>query len=136
MINKFGVGKFAEDYALSLYQKQGFVLVKRNEFNHKGKQLGEIDFIVYKNRQLVFVEVKARSNIKYGTPQEFVDKYKQNKLIKTAKWFLATHPNLQNLQPQFDVIAIMIDKKAVEALDIDKIIKSVIIISNTVEVND
>ena len=52
---------------------------------------GEIDLIAHNGATLCFVEVKARSNLRYGLPREYVTYSKQEKLRTTASHYLALH---------------------------------------------
>jgi len=55
---------------------------------------------------LVFVEVRARNNTKYGRPIETVDYFKQQKIIKAAKTYLLKNTNLKYSSIRFDVLGI------------------------------
>lgn len=94
------LGKLGERYAANYLIKHKYKLVESN-FQSR---FGEIDIIVKNKSYLVFVEVKQRDVNSIATPAEFVDKAKQNKIIATAKLYLANNPT--DLQPRFDVIEI------------------------------
>lgn len=49
---------------------------------------GEIDLIAQEKKELVFVEVRYRSNTHYGGPLASIDRKKQNKIKKTAQIYL------------------------------------------------
>ncbi len=72
-------GKSAEDLAVKHLQKMGFSIIERNYRYERA----EVDIIAKKNTLLVFVEVKARSNHRFGHPEEFVT-CKQQDLIHAA----------------------------------------------------
>lgn len=96
-------GAFQETKALKLLERNGCICVFRNF----SSRYGEIDLIVTdKNHVLVFVEVRSRHNLKYGTPAETVSIYKQARIKKTAAFFLSTNPSFGSYQCRFDVIAI------------------------------
>jgi putative endonuclease len=117
------LGQKAERLVEEKYREQGFKLLERNYIFPYGKQVGEIDLIFSKDQSLVFVEVKARSNNRFGGPFEAVDMSKQRKLIKTAKLYLQLHKAYQNYNYRIDVAAV----------DIDNPEKSVIILENAIE---
>lgn len=72
---------------------------------------GEIDIIAKINDELVFIEVKSRTNIKFGYPAEAVDYRKIRKIVNTAKYYILKN-NLNNVPIRFDVIEIYLkDKK-------------------------
>ena len=51
-------------------------------------RFGEIDLIVWDGDVLCFVEVKTRTNLSCGLPREYVTPKKQERLRKTAAWYL------------------------------------------------
>ena len=65
---------------------------------------GEIDLIVENKKYLAFVEVKLRKNAAFAQAGEYVDRYKQDRIRKTASFYLSEFPT--ELQPRFDVIEI------------------------------
>jgi putative endonuclease len=58
---------------------------------------------------LVFVEVKTRTNKKFGEPEEAVTDQKQKQLIKSAEGFLINNTGYEDYNKRFDVIAIYIE---------------------------
>lgn len=117
------LGQQGEDFAASHYSKLGYKLVERNFKAPFGKQTGEIDLIVAKSKEIVFVEVKTRSSNKFGSPFDAVDFFKQRKLVKTAKLFLQLHPKWKDFGYRIDVAAVDIDNPA----------EPVIILMNAIE---
>lgn len=93
-------GQAAEDDALQYLQKQGLTLVERN-FRCKG---GEIDLIMQDREMLVFVEVRKRSDARYGGAASSVTTRKQARLIVAAQVFLQRRTTLPPCR--FDVIAV------------------------------
>ena len=51
-------------------------------------RFGEIDLIAWDKSVLCFVEVKTRTNLSCGLPREYVTPQKQQRLRKTAAWYL------------------------------------------------
>ncbi len=78
------LGKKGENLAAAYLADAGYELVASNF--RAGR--GEIDLIVRKNGLLVFVEVKCRTSLKYGFPEEAVTTRKADKLIETAGVYL------------------------------------------------
>ena len=60
------IGKLGEELAQQHLVKQGFAILERNY--RKGRY--EVDIIAYKEGLMVFVEVKTRSNLDYGDPED------------------------------------------------------------------
>ena len=55
------LGQLGEEFAQGKYKKHGYKILTANDYNKKGKRLGEIDFIAKNKDKLVFVEVKTRT---------------------------------------------------------------------------
>jgi len=77
-------GQAAEDRVLAFLQAQGLRLMERN-FHCR---YGEIDLVMEDGRVVVFVEVRFRSGIRFGSAAESVDARKQAKLLITAACYL------------------------------------------------
>ncbi|MEY3843302.1 MAG: hypothetical protein RIR80_874 [Bacteroidota bacterium] len=94
-------GKEGEKIAKAYLIKSGYQLLAENfQFNHV-----EIDLIVRKGNQLIFVEVKSRGSAKYGYPENFVNKEKRKYLKRAARAYLATVSHQGEVR--FDIIAIL-----------------------------
>ena len=83
------LGQLGEEYAHKEYERLGYKIIAANEYNKKGKRLGEIDFIAKNKSVIIFVEVKTRSSMpgKFGTGAEAVDIFKQHKILKAVKMY-------------------------------------------------
>ena len=68
-------GKLGEDCAANFLEAKGYSIVARN-FRIRS---AEIDIIAKLDDLLIFVEVKARSDIRHGLPREAVTINKQKK---------------------------------------------------------
>lgn len=95
------IGKTGEDLAVKYLEQIGYKVIERN---FECKQ-GEIDIIAMNNNELVFLEVKTRTNLKYGAPIEAVDQTKQKHLIKAVQYYLYSR-HLENEFVRLDVIEI------------------------------
>ena len=106
-MNNIKKGKIGESIALKyLINNRANILETNYRINS-----GEIDIIAKINEELVFIEVKSRSNIKFGYPSEAVDYKKVRKITNTAKYYIFKN-NLNNVPIRFDVIEIYLkDKK-------------------------
>ena len=100
------IGNKGEDKAAKYLKKQGYKIIERN-YN---LPCGEVDIIAQKNKTLVFVEVKYRTNADaFGGPIGAVTKAKQKRVINAALSYIKTKkPNYDGLM--FDIIAISEDK--------------------------
>lgn len=81
------------------------------ETNYRTK-CGEIDIIAKINDDLVFIEVKSRSNTKFGYPSEAVNYRKITKIINTAKYYMLKN-NVNNVPVRFDVIEIYLKENKI-----------------------
>jgi putative endonuclease len=86
-----------------LIEKKFSIIAKNWRYKHV-----EIDIIASFNNKLHFVEVKTRTNSKFGLPEESISQAKMNHLKKGAEAFLYQYPEW--LKVQFDVIAIILKK--------------------------
>lgn len=93
------IGDFGENEACKYLERNGIKVLKRN-YHERG---GEIDIIAKDNETIVFAEVKTRISKEYGTPAEFVNYKKREKIIKTAVSYLGT----DDANMRFDVIEVM-----------------------------
>ena len=100
------VGKLGEKEARKFLKKRGYRI---RETNFRCPH-GEIDIIAQKKDCLVFVEVRTRSSLDFGTPEESITKVKKEKLITLALTYTSTHQNLPPLC-RIDVVAIELDEK-------------------------
>ena len=96
----YGLGLKGEMAAKRYLKKKGYKILKTNY----QCRFGEIDIIAFHQGCLVFCEVKTRSSGMLASPQESVTYRKQQKMIKTALFYLQK-TNLQ-VQSRFDVVAV------------------------------
>jgi len=94
------VGAWGEALAAEYLRKKRFKILSSGY----RCRYGEIDLIVENKQYLVFVEVKLRKNALFARAGEHVDRYKQDRIRKTASFYLCEFPT--ELQPRFDVIEI------------------------------
>lgn len=99
------LGMLGEEMALSFLSRLGYRLWERN-FRCR---FGEVDLIMQDGEILVFIEVKARRSTLYGVPQEAVGPVKQARIRRLAEYYLLCKGK-EDLQPRFDVIAVMFNK--------------------------
>jgi len=105
MANKKKIGAFGEVLAADFLVRRGYRILDWH-FQTRG---GEIDLIAEKDKQIIFVEVKTRTNKDFGLPEEAIDQRKKIKLIETARWYLATSGReIENYR--IDSIAVEIDR--------------------------
>ena len=94
------LGKFGEGMAVEFLQKSGYEILETNWFFQKA----EIDIIAKKADVLAVVEVKTRSSIDFGLPQDFVKPKKIQLLVKAVNEYVVAKDLEVNVR--FDIIAI------------------------------
>lgn len=82
-------GARAEERALGYLLRQGLVLVERNVRSRRG----EIDLVMRDGDTLVFVEVRQRSDARFGGAAASIGPVKQARLWRAAQTFLLRHPS-------------------------------------------
>jgi putative endonuclease len=119
MNDKQTLGAFGEEAVKNLYAKHGFKILIRNYYNHRGKRRGEIDFVAVKNKHLHFVEVKTRTSIRFGTPEEAVTFAKRQRLLIAVKFFLNYFRQFQDFALHVDVAGVYVSfDKTIEKIKI------------------
>ncbi len=110
MYERHIIGNYGEEYARIYLINKGYKIIQTN-FRCN---FGEIDIIAIdenlKEKELVFFEIKTRSNKMYGMPKEAVDKTKQRHIKKVATYFLYKN-HIENFYIRFDVIEVYILNK-------------------------
>lgn len=104
--DKKTLGARGEDIAQKYFENKGYETIARNW--HAGRY-GEIDLIVTSGSEVIFIEVKTRSGVDYGYPEEAVNKAKQIKWRGAAMAFTLRYPQLP-INIRFDVIALILAK--------------------------
>lgn len=101
-MNNRQIGDLGEQTAINFLKKQNYKILARNY----RCRYGEIDIIAVQGKTIAFIEVKTRSSIKFGKGCETVNYRKQQKIKKTALFYLNTErPGSYDLR--FDVIDIL-----------------------------
>jgi len=95
------IGESAEKDACQYLIKHKLDLISKN---YRCK-LGEIDLIMLDKQTLVFVEVRYRKKSLYGSGAESITIRKQQKIIKTASYYLQQNPKTSQYACRFDVIS-------------------------------
>lgn len=99
------LGKLGEELAVNHLQKNGYAILETNWVFQKA----EIDIIAKKENTLVVVEVKTRSTIDFGLPQDFVKPAKIQLLVKAINQYIIS--NDLEIELRFDIIAISKENK-------------------------
>ncbi|MXO03365.1 YraN family protein [Flavobacterium sp. HBTb2-11-1] len=98
------LGKLGEDLAAAYLEENGYSIVERNFVIQKA----EIDIIAQKDSTLAIIEVKTRSSLDFGSPQDFVKQKKIHLLIKAVNAYINDREKdfQEDLEIRFDIIAV------------------------------
>lgn len=96
-------GTAGEATALRHLQEHGLQLVTRNY----RCRAGEIDLVMLDGATLALIEVRFRSNKRFGGAAASVTWHKQRRLICAAEHLLLTRSHLRRYPARFDVVALM-----------------------------
>ncbi len=102
-MNPKAVGRKGEKLARNLLAEKGYRILERNYRS----RLGEIDLVCQDQGTVVFVEVKTRTQDRFGIPAEAVRPRKQHRLRRLAQGYLISH-GLESCNVRFDVLSIML----------------------------
>ena len=107
MYFKREIGKWGENLACQYLEENGYKIIERNFLCRQG----EIDIIAKDilKKEIVFLEVKTRSNFRYGNPADAVDVGKQRHIRQVAKYYIYKN-RIKDIAIRIDVIEVYIQK--------------------------
>lgn len=97
--SKIETGKKYEKLAALYYEQLGYTILEMNW--RTGRK--EVDLIVCKNKEIIFVEVKSSASTKFGHPSERVDKRKIANLTEAANQYIISR-KIDHIDLRFDVV--------------------------------
>lgn len=100
-LNKI-TGKVGEDYAAELLEDKGFEILERNW----GDKWGEIDIICRDKDIFVFVEVKTKVGLNFGSPEEMINRRKLAQIQKIASLYSPS----AGAAKRIDVVAVVLSE--------------------------
>ena len=95
------VGAIGEGAAAQFLTKKGYQILERNLSN----KFGEIDIIAQKSGTTIFVEVKAKTGLNFGTPEEMISPRKLQRIRTMA----SVYTKGKDLPCRLDVIAVVLN---------------------------
>ncbi len=99
-------GILGEKLAKAFLKKRGYHI---KETNYRCPE-GEIDIVAKHKDYLVFVEVRTKKSLEFGSPEESITPAKKERMKATASHYQQTHNNLSALW-RIDVVAVELDQK-------------------------
>jgi putative endonuclease len=94
-------GKAGEALALRYLKKKGYKVLEQNYTC----PLGEIDIIARDKKTIVFVEVKTRRSMSYGSARLAITPHKQRKISMAALYYLKSNHQMDR-DARFDVVTV------------------------------
>ncbi len=112
------IGQKGEDLAIRFLEDKGFRVMDRNyRF-----QRSEVDIVAFEpdeenqGGELVFVEVKTRSGLKFGSPEESVSEEKQETIVEVSRAWLHER-QMEGAACRFDVVSIVLHQDDPPTID-------------------
>lgn len=97
------IGKQGETFAVDYLISMGYTILDVNWRHHHW----ELDIIAAIGKTLHFVEVKTRTSLQFGHPEQHISGKKMRHLKNAACHYHYLHPNFKNIQ--FNVVAINLE---------------------------
>ncbi len=98
-MNKLNFGLIAEYLVIFIYKIKFYQILHHRMRNF----CGEIDLVALRGRQLVFIEVKARSSY---LDDRILSTKQQNRIRKSSELFLSHNQKYKTYEVRFDLVVI------------------------------
>jgi putative endonuclease len=99
-------GNLGEKLAAEFLKSRGYQVM---EANYRCPE-GEVDIVTRKDDQLVFIEVRTKKSLEFGSPEESITVGKKERIIAAAYHYQQDHANPPG-QWRIDVVAIELDRR-------------------------
>jgi putative endonuclease len=100
------LGRKGESLAKTFLEGLGYEILDENWTHGKA----EIDLVAYKDKVMIFAEVKTRTGNSFGEPEDFVDNRKQKLIAEAADEYIYLMDHQGEVR--FDIISVLFDKNA------------------------
>ncbi len=109
----YELGRQGEEIAVNCLKRLGMQILEQRWKLHTY----ELDIIAFdpERGEMVFVEVKTRTNGKWGRPEDAIDQRKIMRTVRAANTYLRLH-NI-NYPSRFDIFAILIPPSGKEYVE-------------------
>ena len=111
------VGDYGERITQRMLQESGYTIIDRNWRCASG----EIDIVSAKANNLVFIEVKTRSNSDFGMPEAAVGSKKRRRLRLLAGEWIDGHPTYRGMNSRIDVVAVHLRSKPIRLVHLQDV---------------
>lgn len=112
LMSRYELGRFGEDVAARFLERRGYEIIERNARIARR----EVDIVAKHGSLIVFVEVKTRTDERFGRGVESIDDRKRRRLIEAAAIYSRQAENVR-----FDAISVLVDPNRKIALKIQHI---------------
>ena len=99
-------GILGEKLARDFLKKHGYRIL---ETNYRCPE-GEIDIVARHKDSLVFTEVRTKTSLEFGSPEESITRAKKERMRASALHYRQAHNNLP-LSWRIDVVAVELNRK-------------------------
>jgi putative endonuclease len=106
-VDRKKTGLLGEQLAKDFLKKKGYQIL---ETNFRCRE-GEIDIIARQKDNLVFIEVRTKSNLHFGTPEESITPVKKHHLEQAAYQYQINHQKLPE-HWRIDLIVVEVDSNS------------------------
>ena len=109
MYMKKHIGDRGERLVAEYYRRNGYVILGRNVHTTSG----EIDIIAQKKKNIVFIEVKTRTSVLFGYPEESIDEAKKDRIFRCSSEYLEMHNIKESLVVHYHICALRLENNRV-----------------------
>lgn len=100
------IGNLGEKIAAEFLSHKGFELLDQNYHT----RYGELDLVTSTSDNIVFVEVKTRTSVSFGSPESSITEAKLERIQNAALLWLQEHPESGD-DWRIDVVAVTMDRR-------------------------
>ena len=97
------IGRLGEQLAQQLLVGKGYEIVEHNFYT----RFGEIDLIMRDNETMIFVEVKTKKGLDFGSPEEMFTAGKMQRVKRMATVYLKG----RETKCRIDMVAVVLDSQ-------------------------
>lgn len=112
-MSNMATGVLGESLAKDYLVKQGYEII---ETNYRC-QAGEIDIIALDAGVLCFVEVKTRTSLKFGLPQDIINHLKLSRMARCIEYYTSEKKVKYELY-RIDIVSILLNGTNIQDIDL------------------
>ena len=103
--SRTGLGRWGEEVAGRFLRDRGYQVLATNY----RCQYGEVDIVTHDGQDLVFVEVRTRQGLEFGTPEESLTNAKVGHLVDSCQDYIQKH-GLESAEWRIDLVCIYVGR--------------------------